>query len=102
MIEKNVNPVVTGQAERRVRSLPAMDQRVETGPIRFGDDYPGYFIRGDNAIGEASVIASVIALGDKDPIQAWELARTLLAGQYAELANCVLGGLPPLPEPSFD
>jgi len=28
-------------------------KRVETGPIRFGDDWPGVFIRGDNAFGWA-------------------------------------------------
>jgi len=30
--------------------LPEQDNRVETGPIRFGDDWPGVFIRGDNAL----------------------------------------------------
>lgn len=32
-----------------IRKLPAVEQRVETGPIQFGDDWPGTFIRGDNA-----------------------------------------------------
>ena len=31
------------------RQLPEQDERVETGPVRFGDDWPGVFIRGDNA-----------------------------------------------------
>lgn len=25
------------------------EERVETGPVQFGDDWPGVFIRGDNA-----------------------------------------------------
>lgn len=29
------------------RQLPAVEDRVETGPIRFGDDWTGLFIRGD-------------------------------------------------------
>jgi hypothetical protein len=33
----------------RVRRFPAQEQRVETGPILFGDDWPGIFIRGDDA-----------------------------------------------------
>lgn len=33
----------------KVRRLPAEDERVETGPIMFGDDWPGTFIRGDDA-----------------------------------------------------
>lgn len=33
-----------------IRKLPAaQDGRVETGPVQFGDDWPGIFVRGDNA-----------------------------------------------------
>jgi hypothetical protein len=32
-----------------IRKLPAQEPRVETGPVQFGDDWPGLFIRGDNA-----------------------------------------------------
>lgn len=34
-----------------VRNLPAPPDgtRVETGPVQFGDDWPGLFVRGDNA-----------------------------------------------------
>lgn len=31
------------------QQLPAQERRVETGAIRFGDDYTGVFISGDNA-----------------------------------------------------
>lgn len=34
-----------------VRIFPEQAERVETGVIRFGDDWPGVFIRGDNAAG---------------------------------------------------
>ena len=27
-----------------------LESRVETGPVQFGDDWPGIFIRGDNAM----------------------------------------------------
>jgi hypothetical protein len=32
-----------------VRRFPAEEKRVETGPVMFGDDWPGIFIRGDDA-----------------------------------------------------
>lgn len=32
-----------------IRQLPAQNPRVETGPVRFGDDWAGVFIRGDAA-----------------------------------------------------
>lgn len=34
-----------------IREIPlaATEARVETGPVQFGDDWPGIFIRGDDA-----------------------------------------------------
>lgn len=42
--------------EFQIRQLPAQDRRVETGPVRFGDDWCGLFIRGDNAMGFAMAL----------------------------------------------
>lgn len=36
-------------SEPAIRKLPPVEERVETGAVQFGDDWPGYFIRGDNA-----------------------------------------------------
>lgn len=33
-----------------VRILPGVEDRVESGAIQFGDDWPGLFIRGDNSM----------------------------------------------------
>ena len=33
-----------------VRRLPKQDGRVETGPTKFGDDWSGIFIRGDDCL----------------------------------------------------
>ncbi len=30
-----------------IRKLPGQEERVETGPVQFGEDWPGLFIRGD-------------------------------------------------------
>lgn len=35
--------------------------RAETGPIQFGDDWPGVFIRGDNAFHFAMHLATILA-----------------------------------------
>lgn len=42
-----------------VRKFPAVDERVETGAIQFGDDWPGLFIRGDNAMFAAHCLGGV-------------------------------------------
>ena len=34
-------------------------ERVETGPVQFGGDWPGVFIRGDHALYTAHVLAQV-------------------------------------------
>lgn len=34
--------------------------RIETGPVQFGDDWPGYFIRGDNAFAITMAIQSIL------------------------------------------
>jgi hypothetical protein len=63
-------------------------QRIETGPIQFGDDWPGVFIRGDNAFGYAMALRSVIAnaLHSKlDPI-----AILQLKGLAETLEGCVV------------
>lgn len=35
-------------------------KRPETGPMRFGDDWPGIFIRGDQAFGIAMVLEQLV------------------------------------------
>lgn len=47
------------------RHLPAQTPRVETGPVKFGDDWTGLFIRGDNAMYYALCIRSLIEQVEK-------------------------------------
>lgn len=48
--------------------------RAETGPIRFGDDWAGVFIRGDNAFHYALLLSQAIASIDEDPFLKLQLA----------------------------
>jgi len=55
-------PPAIGESElRSTRFLPGVDTRVETGPVRFGDDWPGVFIRGDDTMGFRLTLQRVIA-----------------------------------------
>jgi hypothetical protein len=38
----------------------AIDERVPTGALQFGDDWPGVFIRGDEAIGYALMLHDLL------------------------------------------
>lgn len=59
-----------------IRRLPATEPRVETGPVRFGDDWPGTFIRGDSAVNYA-----------------WHLRALLVEQNDSPLSKCILRDL---------
>jgi hypothetical protein len=70
-----------------IRVLPAQEKRVETGPVQFGDDWPGVFIRGDNAGYWAMQLKEIIEHGlSNSPISV-----AMLKGLQAELSSCVVG-----------
>jgi hypothetical protein len=53
---------------KEVRLLPAVDKRVETGAIQFGDDWPGLFLRGDAAMPlMLSIKAAFHLIGEQRP-----------------------------------
>lgn len=66
---------------RPIREFPATDTRVESGPIQFGADWPGTFIRGDHAAGYALHLDEVLNAGF--PINAFSFA--VLKGLLSEL-----------------
>lgn len=50
--------------------------RVETGPIQFEDDWPGVFIRGDNAAGFSMSLSNMLEKYKKtDPKDRIDIAR---------------------------
>jgi hypothetical protein len=76
-----------------ITKLPAQAERVETGPLQFGDDWPGVFIRGDNALFYARALAAVI---DTIPEKHWTV-EGVLRGLLSDLQSCSVGdtGWPP-------
>lgn len=59
-----------------------LDSRVETGPTQIGDDWPGLFIRGDNAFHYAMCLRNV--LDGKDD---WGISRAALESLYKDLTS---------------
>jgi hypothetical protein len=55
-------------------------ERVETGKMQFENDWPGVFIRGDEALGYAAAIRRFLA--------ATEVPRHLSDDETAEWRNC--------------
>lgn len=59
--------------DSKIQLIPLPDDfhgRIETGPVQFGDDWPGTFIRGDSAAYYAMTINTILEkYGDSmDPI----------------------------------
>lgn len=66
-------------------------QRPETGPVAFGDDWPGVFVRGDDAIGLTVWLREALAVLPADALA----GRMALERAIALLSSCLCrGGLP--------
>jgi len=53
------------------------ENRVESGPVQFGDDWPGLFLRGDHSLYFASLLRTVL---DNDEIEISPLYKITLIG----------------------
>ena len=54
---------------KKIQKLATLSEgRPETGAMSFGDDWPGVFIRGDNAFAFALALRSVLANAKSDRI----------------------------------
>jgi hypothetical protein len=75
-----------------IRKLPALDERIETGPVQFGDDWPGVFIRGDNALWFAKCLEVALA-----ELPGYTMTKSVLYGLASDLRSCSAGdtGWPP-------
>ncbi len=61
-----------------IRQLPATEPRVETGAVQFGDDWPGTFIRGDNAMNYAVHLEAVLKASQDAPAISRAVVLSLL------------------------
>lgn len=75
-----------------LRTFPNDGPRVETGPVRFGDDWPGLFIRGDNAIMFASSLRSMLTHLRNMPevLPKLFLDVQIAAGLLSDLESCIV------------
>lgn len=77
-----------------MQKVPALPNgRPETGVMQFGEDWPGVFIRGDNALFDAMALRQAAELLPED---AW-LLKAQLSGLANTLGSCSVGntGWPP-------
>ena len=62
----------TGRKKKMIKKIQKLatlpEGRPETGAMSFGDDWPGVFIRGDNAFAYALALRSVVANAKHDRI----------------------------------
>lgn len=78
--------------DREIRVLDHTGDRVETGPTQFGDDWPGVFIRGDNAMAYATILEMFLE-DMKDSAPATDTAhinRTVVQSLANMLRSCIV------------
>lgn len=91
---------------RYVQHLPAPvdGHRIETGALQIGDDWPGLFVRGDDAFFLARMIRSLTALLEPELRGSLGGVGLQSLGKYADLiehdVRVVLKGAPPCVKPS--
>lgn len=75
-----------GALMSKTRQFPRQETRVETGTIRFGDDWPGVFLRGDHALHFAHTLKSVLDNPERlsDPV----VVQPVLHGLVDTLFDC--------------
>ncbi len=71
-----------------VRNFPAVDERVETGVTQFGDDWPGIFIRGDNAFNYSLWLNIAIQKRQETPDDSYQYDVKVLEGLLSLLRSC--------------
>jgi hypothetical protein len=69
------------------RIFPAVADRVETGPIQFGDDWPGTFLRGDTAGAHAMYLEIVLDASKADPLSVCVLRGLLSDLRSSDVRN---------------
>jgi hypothetical protein len=63
--------------------------RVETGPVKFNDDWTGLFIRGDNAFNYALKLKDVV--DGKVDLETDTITKIELQGLVSLLTSCIEG-----------
>jgi hypothetical protein len=74
-----------------VRELPHMTTRVETGPTQFGpQDWPGVFIRGDNAFNYAGQLRAVLAALSPRHVKQMGVSYAVVSNLADLLESCIV------------
>lgn len=71
-----------------VRMFDAQTERVETGPIQFGDDWPGVFIRGDHALYFAMMLEGILQKQNSTDNNIVVFNTAILKGLVNTLKSC--------------
>lgn len=67
-----------------ITKLSELVERAETGPMQFGDDWPGVFIRGDQALYLAHILKMHLHHPEADSM----ITRSVLEGLASTLGSC--------------
>jgi len=78
---------------RKIDAIMHRDERIETGPVQINDDWPGVFIRGDNAMFYGKALKSLLVAMKDDTDTHRMLTASALRGLADLLASCNINNL---------
>jgi len=66
-----------------------LEERIETGPLQINDDWPGTFIRGDNAAYYALMLGELLSTRKEDDYESFSatIAWTVMKSLYGVLRS---------------
>ena len=73
---------------RKIDAVMHIGDRIESGPVQFNDDWPGVFIRGDNAMFYGMALKGLLSMLKDDNNMDRMLTVSPLYGLAELLASC--------------
>lgn len=97
-------PLPNGSSKRDIQVIPYPNNgglspdgpapRIETGAVQFGEDWPGLFIRGDNAMGIAlhidTISAFLNAIPDQLKVELGGLQLAMAVSSLKSIRNTIM------------
>jgi hypothetical protein len=70
-------------------TVEELEERIETGPLQINDDWPGTFIRGDNAAYYALMLGELLTTRKEDDYESFSstIAWTVMKSLYGVLRS---------------
>jgi len=80
--------------KKRIRTLPSVSGRLDTGPVQFGSDAPGVYLKAEDAFAYATIIERVLTdVADSEALESLRSLERLLQSALTRRDQGLLNGI---------